>query len=189
MRRFGFGFVVGLFILFIGTSLAIDIMFSIRLPILRGAIALLLVIVGLRMILRGGRLEGAAPESGEAWLADRRFAPEGQLPGDARYDVVFGRGVIDLTHLAEPSTDVTVTVDAVFGTAVVTVDPAIAYDVSASAAFGEVRMPDRSAAAFGSVQYRSPADHRPRLHLKVNAAFGACHVLEGPHVGQVPTTA
>jgi hypothetical protein len=116
--------------------------------------------------------------TGEAWLADREFKPTGALTHDARFDVAFGRGLVDLTQLEQPTDDVTITIETLFGVAVVKVDPLIAYDVHGSSAFGEVRIPDRSMTAMGNLDYRSSSDGRPRLHLRLNAVFGACHVVE-----------
>jgi hypothetical protein len=178
MRRFGFGFVVGILFLFIGASMALDTVFAMHVPIVTLAIALFLVAVGAKVLLGSGTRRQPGPSSGEAWLADRRFAPDGPLTRDERYDVVFGRGFVDLSHVPAPTDDVTVQIDAVFGTAVVKMNPAVPYEVIGSAAFGEVKMPDRSAAAFGNVAYRSKPE-QPHLHVKVNAVFGACQVVEG----------
>jgi len=180
MRRFGFGFFVGIVIVFIGASIALDALFDIHVLVFRLALALLVFAIGLRVLAGRSARERRSGDSGEAWLADRRFAPEGALTHDARFDVVFGRGLVDLSHLEAPAEDVTVQVDAVFGTAVVKMNPAVPYDVSGSSAFGEVRMPDRSAAAFGDVSYQPKRDQHPHLHVKVNAIFGACQVVEAP---------
>lgn len=178
MNRIGFRFLVGAFVLLIGASILVDLLFHVAIPLVRVAVALLCIVVGARLVVHAW---GAGRDaSGEAWLADRRFAPEGALAGDARYDVVFGRGVVDLTHVVPPAADVTVTVDALFGHAVVKIDPAIGYDVDGTAAFGEVRLPDRNATSMGSLHYQPPAGGAPRLHLRVNAVFGACQVVEAP---------
>jgi hypothetical protein len=179
MNRFGFRFIAGAVLLLIGASIVADLLFQVSLPLVRAAFALLFLLFGARL-LAGAWSRGPRRVDGEAWLADRRFAPAGALHADARYDVVFGRGLIDLTEIDEPDDDVTVTVDTLFGSAVVRVDPTIAYEAEGSSAFGEIRMPDLRAAAMGSLHYQSPADHRPRLHLKLNTVFGACQVVEAP---------
>ena len=46
-------------------------------------------------------------------------------------------------------------------------------------AFGEVRMPDESVAAFGNARYRTTEPGEPLLRVKVNAVFGSCLVLLG----------
>lgn len=168
MRRFSLAFFIGALLLGIGAWIAVEVVFAIRLPVQPIALSALLMVLGLAALFHGRARAARGPESGDAWLSDRRFTPEGRLSADAQYDIVFGRGVIDLTHLRAPEVDVTVTVDAVFGAAVVRVDPAIGYDVAGSSAFGEVRVPPRAAAA----------DPPPHLHLRINAVFGSCEVIE-----------
>jgi hypothetical protein len=179
MHRFGFSFVIGVIVLLIGASVAVDALFGVHLPLVPLAIAALLIAWGARMIVHAMARHHPAYLDGEAWLADRSFAPTGPIDHDAHYDVAFGRGLVDLTHLTEPADDVTVVVDTVFGSTVVKVDPAMAYDVDARSMFGEVRMPDRSMTAMGKVSYRHTMDRAPRLHLRVSTVFGACQVVEG----------
>jgi len=156
----------------------IELLAGLSFPILRVAIAVLLVLVGGRMILRAWARRDHAAVSAEAVLARKNFSHVGELDQDARFDVVFGSGTVDLTKLVEPLHDVTVTIETLFGHALVKLPPALAYDIEGSSAFGEVRMPDRTATAMGSLVYRAASDHPPRLHLRVNAVFGACQLVE-----------
>ena len=187
MNRLGFSFVVGVVILMIGAALVADLLFDVHLPLVRMAIAALLIAWGARMVVHAFARRDRFAVAGEAWLSDREFKPTGELGRDARFDVAFGRGLVDLTHLTQPVEDVTVTVDTLFGAAVVKVDPAIAYDVHGSSVFGEVRMPDRSSIAMGNLDYRGPDAARPRLHLRLNALFGACQVVEAARPPPPPT--
>jgi predicted membrane protein len=178
MHRLGFGFVLGVILMLIGASIAMHVLFHISFPLLPLALAILFVAWGSRMVVHSlGRRE-VAGIAAEACLADRHFAPTEALDDNARYDIVFGRGVIDLSRLPEPAGDVTVTVDTVFGAAVIKVDPHVPYDVHGSSTFGEVRMPDRTATTMGNVSFTREADHPARLHLKVNTVFGSCQLVE-----------
>jgi hypothetical protein len=183
MDRMSARFVLGIVLLCIGVSLAIELLFGISLPILRVLLVAVLVVIGVRLVQQERTRHDKRAAAGEAWLADRQFAPEGALVRDQRYDIAFGRGLVDLTHIPEPVTDVTVSVHTLFGSSVVRVDPAIAYDIEGHAALGEVRMPDKSATAMGSLSYRNPTVTSPRLHLRVDAVFGACRIVEA-----APTT-
>jgi len=178
MHRLGFSSVMGLVILVIGASLAIGLVFDVHVPLVRIALAVLFIVWGARMVVHGVGRQDRFAVAGEAWLADREFKPAGELTRDARFDVAFGRGLVDLTQLDRPLDDVTVTIDTLFGAAVVKVDPSIAYDIHGSSVFGEVRMPDRSVTAMGTLEFRGPSEERPRLHLRLNAMFGACQVVE-----------
>jgi predicted membrane protein len=177
MHRFGFSFVLGVIVLIVGASIAVDVVFGVRFPLLPLAVSILLIAWGARMIVHAMARHHPPYIDGEAWLADKAFRP-GTLDHDARYDVVFGRGLIDLTKLVEPAEDVTIDVETVFGATVVKVDPAIPYDVDGKSMFGEVRMPDRTMTAMGSTTYRHATDHPPRLHIRVSTVFGACQIVE-----------
>jgi len=177
MRHFGSRFGLGLVVLIVGALLLLELLAGLSIPIIRIAIAVMFVLIGGRMILRAWAQRDAAAVSGEAVLARRNFSHAGALDHDARFDVLFGSGTVDLTRLVEPEHDVTVTIDTLFGHALVKLPPALAYDVEGSSAFGEVRMPDRTATAMGSLVYRAASDHPSRLHLRVNAVFGACQLV------------
>jgi len=178
MRKLGARFVIGLIVLAIGVSIAIELGAGVKLPIGRIVIATLLVVLGARMLAHAWLRRDAAEIGADAVLATKNFSQRGALDRDAHFDVVLGRSVVDLTGLDEPDHDVTVTVEALFGSAVVKLPAALAYDVEATSAFGAVRMPDRTATAMGSIVYRTQSDHPPRLHLRVSAVFGACQLVE-----------
>jgi hypothetical protein len=178
--RFTYGFVFGCFLLIVGTAMALELLLGISIPVIRAAIAFALVVWGARALTRAWSRPERMATNGEAWLSDREFAPTAALARDARYDVVFGRGVVDLTRMAEPAADVTVSVDTVFGSAVVKVDPGMPYDVIGHAAFGEVRMPDHTSNGMGSSNFQHSTDHPARLHLRLSSVFGSCQVVEVP---------
>ncbi|HTR53103.1 MAG TPA: LiaF domain-containing protein [Kofleriaceae bacterium] len=178
MRHLGSRFGLGLVVLVIGALLLFEIVAGLSFPIVRTVIAVLFVLIGGRMIVRAWARRGQDGVSAEAVLARRNFSHAGALDHDARFDVLFGSGTVDLTGLVEPEHDVTVTIETLFGHALVKLPPALAYDVEGNSAFGEVRMPDRTATAMGSLVYRAASDHPSRLHLRVNAVFGACQLVE-----------
>ncbi|HUJ61805.1 MAG TPA: LiaF domain-containing protein [Kofleriaceae bacterium] len=177
MRPLGPRFAIGVVVLLIGLLLLFEIVTGIGLPVARIVIACVFLLVGVRFVVGGWSRRAANEVVGEAVLAHRNFSQSGALERDSRFDVVLGRGVVDLTGLVEPARDVTITIEALFGQAVVKLPTAVAYDVEGSSAFGEVRMPDRSTTAMGSLVYRA-GDHPSRLHLRVNAVFGACRLVE-----------
>ena len=172
MRPIGFRFILGAFVLLIGAMIAIDVLFGVHFPLVPLAIAVLLIALGVRLIVR---TRPAGDGFDQAWLADRLFVPEGDR--DQRYDVLFGRGVVDLTKLPEPDADQTIAVDTVFGAAVIKLDPNVPVEITGHSVFGEVRMPDRSMAAMGSIAYKTPSDHAAKLHLRINTVFGSCQVV------------
>jgi len=178
MRNLGFRFVLGVLVLFVGAMIAVDVVFGVHFPLAPLVLAVLLMALGARLVIHSGA-DGSVLH--QAWLADRVFVADGER--DQRYDILFGRGVVDLTHLPEPGDDKTISVDTVFGSTVIKLDPSVPVEISGHSMFGEVRMPDRSMAAMGSVAYTTPADHAPKLHLRIHTVFGNCQVLNQARVG------
>jgi hypothetical protein len=144
---------------------------------LQSVVAVLLLLWGSQLISSAWDYRERRVESVETWVGERWFAPKGKLDHDAKYDVVFGKGVIDLTALKDPAEDVTVSVGALFGSAIVKVDPAIAYDVQVDETFGTVRTPKRAHVNEDGA-YSSPTTHQPRLHLHLSSTFGSCKLVE-----------
>jgi predicted membrane protein len=168
----------GLMIVLVGTSIILNAVFHIDVPLVRTALALFLVFLGARMLLDAWKPHRAEDTDATAVMRESRFEPIRLPDGDFKYDLVFSRGILDLTRLPPPDRDVTVTVNAVFGHATIYVDPAIPYDVAGSAAFGQAKMPNRSSVAFGDTRFAPGADGAAKMHLKVNAVFGGCEVIE-----------
>ena len=172
MRPFGIKFIMGGFVLLIGTTIAVNVLFGIHFPLLPLALAALLIALGARMMVRT-RAGGDAVV--QAWLANRVFVPDGER--DQRYDILFGRGVVDLTKVPEPDEDKIISIDTIFGATVIKLDPSVPVEITGHSMFGEVRMPDRSTAAMGSIAYKTPSDRAPKLHLRLNTVFGSCQVV------------
>jgi predicted membrane protein len=164
--RFGLGFVLAL----VGALVLVGLATGIALPIGRLVIGIGILLIGARMMVRAWRARGVIATSGEAVLGDLSFSQSDVLDHDERFDIVLGRGTIDLTNVVEPDHDVTVTIETLLGRTLVKLPPQIACDIEGTAAFGQVRLPDRTSAA----------TVRSRLHLRLHAVLGVCQVVEVP---------
>jgi len=106
-----------------------------------------------------------------------------EVTGDAsEYSTVFGRSDVDLTTTRPEGSSRKVEVDAVFGAAVVRIDPNVPMRIQASAAFGSVRLPDGNSVAFGDMNYQTRA-FKPDsacIVLKASAVFGSVEIIEAP---------
>jgi hypothetical protein len=170
---------IGGFVVLVGISILVPVAFGFEMPLVRIVVSLFTVFLGAQLV-RGAWLPTRDGGLGDPVVQfNDRLITVDELRRDARYDVQFGRAVVDLRSLADPETDVTVRVDTVFGTTEIRTDPAVPYDVEASSAFGRVLLPDHNSAEFGTALYRSPhPSHAPRVHLRLNAAFGSAEVCE-----------
>jgi hypothetical protein len=174
--RMSFPIFLGVLVVLAGLSILLDAVFKIHIPFVRSAFALLLIFLGVRMLFGAWapRSHELAP-TGAVVMSDGVFAPVKAEPS-MKYDIVFGHGAVDLTRLDLPATPATIDVNVIFSGATVTVNPAWPIVIEGSSAFGEVRMPDQTMAAFGAARYRT-REGDPILRVRVNAVFGSCQVL------------
>ncbi len=165
----------GLVIVLVGISIILEAVFQIHLPIVRIALGLFFIYLGIRF------LTGRRWHDGETHMrgvfSEDNYAP---VSGDhVKHDVVFGRGVVDLTHLARDGGEAHAQVNTIFGATVVKIDPAVPLEIEVNSALGEARLPDQSVTAIGTLHYRPPGQKEPpRLHVRVNVVFGSSQVVE-----------
>jgi hypothetical protein len=182
--KFTLAAVLGILVLVAGLSIILGSVLDIHLPLFRSAVALVLILLGVRMLFGAwAPARKGSADSTSVLFEERVLGPTSAAPARMKYDVVFGRGVIDLTTLPRDALDRTVEINSIFGAAEVRVDSATPYEVDGTAAFGETRTPGpgRSASGFGSFHYQPPSAVPPLLHIKVNSVFGSSEVIETPH--------
>jgi hypothetical protein len=165
----------GLLVVLIGISIVFEAIFQVHLPIVRIALGLFFIYLGVRF------LTGRRWHDGETHMrgvfSDDSYAPSGG--NRVKHDVIFGRGVVDLTRLAHDGAEVRAEVNTIFGATIVKIDSAVPLEIEVSSAFAEARLPDQSVTAIGSLHYR-PAGQKdaPRLHVRLNVVFGSSQVID-----------
>jgi hypothetical protein len=183
--KMSFSIFFGVLVVLAGLSILLDAVFKIHVPFVRSAFSLFLVFLGVRMLIGAWAPHGKdLSTTGAAVMSDLTFAPTRAAPA-MKYDVIFGRGEIDLTQLELPPSPVTAELNVIFSSATLKVNPAWPIAIEGSSAFGEVRMPDQSMAAFGTARYRT-GEGDPIMRVRVNAVFGSCHVLTAPAPSERP---
>lgn len=174
--KLSFAVLLGALIALGGISIILNAVFKVDLPIFRLAVGIFFIYLGVVFIF-GNRV--APPREWEGWAEQNRLVPKAVSGQDLKYDVVFGRGVVDLTQL-EPSREPRrLEINVVFADALVKLDPSIPYELEASSVFGAAQMPDQSMVSFGSLPY-APRKQREAaaLRIKLNVVFGHASVLE-----------
>jgi hypothetical protein len=153
-----------------GISLILSTVFHIHIPFFRIAFALVVIWIGVRMLTGGS---GICKTDRTVVFSETDF-PAGKT--QKQYEVVFGRGSVDLTGADSAKSPIGVNV--VFGHATVKVDPKQAVRIVASTAFGDVRLPDGGTAAMGTSTWESKsAKGRDKvLEVRLNAVFGSIEV-------------
>lgn len=99
-----------------------------------------------------------------------------------KYDVIFGKSVIDLTGIELKEGVSKVEINTVFGSSVIKIDPAMPIKIRASSAFGSARTPDENMVGFGEHTYKSDSlkqtDTKNYLLILLNVVFGSAEVVK-----------
>lgn len=183
------GALFGIFLLLVGVSILLRVFTGINLPLGRIAVGVFLIYIGIRVL------------SGTHWrcwkqncLTDPKnentvIFGEGSFKADTdkqgkhgkNYQIVFGKGTIDLTNLAKLTPDQrpeAIEINVVFGEGIVLLDATTQIQIQANAAFGEARMPNGDMVAFGSMNQYFPKPDMvvgkpPVFKIHGNVVFGA----------------
>jgi hypothetical protein len=117
-------------------------------------------------------------ENGEvtSFLSDRQIEP-GSI--ERKYNVIFGREIIDLRHW-DPETDpLNIEVNVIFGSADVRLPENKTSSVKGTAVFGAAQFPDGQVAAFGERKYQNGGtEPGTALYVEANAVFGNLTVFK-----------
>ncbi|HVC09439.1 MAG TPA: LiaF domain-containing protein [Elusimicrobiota bacterium] len=174
MKMNWFAVIAGTFLVLLGFGMILQV-FGIHLPLVRTALALLIIYAGVRVLLPGSRgvCRGWTRNgAGSAVFSSSSVEHSGSEP--AEYNVAFGSQKIDLTKVDLSKGDVRVRVNAAFGSTEVKLDPATPVKIVFSCAFGGVKFPGGSAAVIGTNTYKSESykEGLPALLIDADAAFG-----------------
>ncbi len=168
------GLVWGTFFILLGLSIILKYSLHVDIPVIRLFVAFFLIYLGLKVILDGFSKEVPSPNVvlGEGHLK--------AAPKDGEYNVLFGKGVIDLTEIGLKDNDLSVEANTIFGSSTIKVKSDLPLLVRANTAFGNARLPDGNTAAVGTYVYQSKAfkNGRPHLTLNLNVVFGNSEVVE-----------
>jgi hypothetical protein len=161
----------GIIVVLIGLSIILNVVLGVKIPLIRIIFGLLLIYWGVTLLVGSSfrlRSRGTSAFSD----ADIRVTETG------KQDVIFGRATIDLTGLALKPGANRYEVDAIFGSALITLDSKTPARVRVSSAFGSARLPDGNIIAFGDRDWSSPGLNRDSgyLDLKADVVFGSLEV-------------
>jgi hypothetical protein len=160
----------GIIVVLLGLTIILNVTTGVRIPFFRVFLGLLLIYWGISL-LAGSRFG----RSSTAVFSDSEI----RATSAGKQDVIFGRGVIDLSGMALKEGVNRYEVNTVFGASVIKLDPAMPVKVVASSAFAGVKMPDGGNIAFGETTYRSPnlKEDSTYLLVKTSVVFGGTEVV------------
>ncbi|HHW11962.1 MAG TPA: hypothetical protein GXX33_03035 [Firmicutes bacterium] len=158
----------GVFLIILGLFAVFKTVFHINVSLFRIGFALLLIYIGLSMLFNGSPWRG---EKNTVLFDNRDFV----LDKQGEYNVIFGRGLLDLTTLPSQPQGQRITVNVVFGEGVLKMKRDMPLTIKVNAAFSGVRLPDGNQITMGEYTYRAgePTENSGRILVEVNVVFGS----------------
>ncbi|HNS12171.1 MAG TPA: LiaF-related protein [Bacteroidia bacterium] len=158
----------GVLIILFGLSIILKEVFHINFPFLRVIFGIFLIIWGIKVI------------SGSSWKNKNEntaiFSSANMSYENSKkeYNIVFGRGDIDLFKSEMPDRNRKIEVNVVFGNGNLIINDSIPTRVEMNSVFGNVRTDKDKASGFGSATYTTGTynPNEPHYKIEANAVFG-----------------
>jgi len=163
----------GVFLIVLGLCAILKTVLHINISLFRIGFALIIIYIGLSMLVNGPRFR---VEENTVLFDDRQIMAD----PNGEYNVIFGRGVIDLTALAGEETARRVEVNVIFGEGVIKINPEIPMRIKVNSAFAGTKLPDGNRVAMGEYTYRTPSypGGNGGLEIEANVVFGSLAFTE-----------
>lgn len=165
--HFSGGIFWGSILILVGILLLIKNYTNISIPIFRIIFGLFFIYMGFNILFGGVR-----KSKGSDVIFNEREFKVTELKDE--YNVVFGRGVIDLRDIEIPDTTKYIQVDVVFGVGIIKLNKNTPILVKLSTAFGAVEAPGRSVGFIGDNIYKTESykEGENCIKIKAEAVFG-----------------
>ncbi len=166
----GPGFFWGVLLIVIGLSIIFKVVFGVS--ILRVAIAIAFILLGIRILI--GKPTLSRNESDSDVLFSNRIYTEFPTT-NTEYSTVFSKSVYNFGDAAIPTDKILkLEFNTVFGDSQIILPEGLPVRIKGEAVFGAVKLPNGNAAAFGSADYVSEHDSALShfVQIEANAVFG-----------------
>lgn len=162
----------GMFLLAMGASIIVNVIFGISIPVLKIFIAGFLIYLGIRMLMPASYKK--------EWRCfyscnnNTKCALEESIDGD-RYAIRFGTSTVDLNSLAPITEPKTITVSSQFANVTVILPAQVPVRVKSNISFGSVQMPNNTT---GSEYVNLHGAAAPVLTVFIDSSFSSVLVKE-----------
>lgn len=162
----------GLFLILLGVSFILKVLFHLDIPVFRLFVSFILIYMGLRVLTGGFACER---NSRNMIFNDHQI----KVTATGEYNVIFGRGVIDLTDYSV-DTNTRIKINTIFGSGLVKLAPSQPLKIKVTSAFAGAKMPDGNMISFGEYSYQTPAvqENQPYGEMEINVVFGELELSE-----------
>ena len=161
-----------------GLSMIINTLFHINIPVFRIVIALVLIFLGLQMLF-GWKVNFnrnyVHSDDHTIFFGSSNIKA---TPSTREYNVIFGKGDIDITEPNPEWVNSKLEINTVFGFGLIRLNPEIPVKIVANAAFGKITTPDSAQSFLGDHVYQTPAlkENQPYLLIKADVVFGDINI-------------
>ena len=158
----------GSILLIIGLAMIINVIFKIDLPVVRIALAAVLIFIGIKILL--GKHVKVFNHESKACNYTYTNDPKHQ-----EYNIVFSKGQVDLRNVTfENNESKLVLVHTVFGNSEINLNRETPCRITSNTAFAQVNVPGGNEVVMGTSHYQSDSldTGKPFLDLKIDCVFG-----------------
>ncbi len=163
----------GLLLVVIGILVILKYSLHLNISIFRIVIAIILIYLGISLIIGQWRIRNET----NIIFSEGTIRPETL---EKAYNVVFGRGYIDLTGIAPSEFDKSIKIATVFANTTLRIDPNMPIEIDIDCAFGSTITPDGTSISFGDRIYKTPSATNSQSYLKIKAdtVFGVLEIIQ-----------
>jgi hypothetical protein len=173
--------IIGGVIALLGASLLLKLL-GVDFPIIRVALAIAFIYVGVRLAKGTGTLR-----MGQASFGKSEFRLIGEISEKESFGVALGTAVLDLSEAQPPQAgNAEVEFGVLLGGATVYYSPKSALEISVQSILGDAHLPDGNSVFAGTLKYRTPAAATAErlIRLNLTVCCGNVQFL----AGQTPTS-
>lgn len=164
----------GILLIILGISAISKAVFNINLPFFRITFALIIIYIGLCVLLNGFYFER---EDNTVLFGDRHISTVDTTSDNL--NVIFGRGMLDLSVLTLKDGVNRKEINVVFGQGDILIDRNMPVKVIVTSAFGSASVPDDNEVTFGKYTYVTPTyqEGGKYLEIQANVVFGQLNII------------
>lgn len=166
MRLFGGAF-IGIIFLAVGIILLLNSFFNFNINIFKLIVGVVIVLFGVFILFNGFGFQDS-----------RNIVFRGGIirvsEVQDEYNIIFASGTVDLSKVKIEDEVKKIKVNTIFAEGKVILNPDVPTLIKASSAFGELELPDKSSAIFGSQKYRigDISTNQGYLEIEASVVFG-----------------
>lgn len=164
----------GVMLVLLGVSMIFKAVFNLDIPIFRIVFALIIIYFGVKLLL------GRQTMQSDGNYSMFKHTDVSIKESGGEHSVIFGQSNIDLTNIDVTENSKQVSVDVIFGSGSILIDPEIPVKLKISTVFADCKLPDRDINFFGDSSFETPSyiEGENYLLLKVDVVFGNAVIIE-----------